>query len=171
MSGQSSRVLRHAPFCRLQLKRRAPKTMYHRRMHCLLPRKGAATLEFALVSPIVFFIVLASIQFAGLLMSQNVLTAAAREGGRVASMPSTVSDATVITAVQDRLSRGGVDPALISVVVGTPVVGTPTAWANLDTGDEVTVSVSGSMREMSWIGAVSIIPGTTLSSEITYERE
>ncbi len=166
MSGQSSRVLRHAPFCRLQLKRRAPKTMYHRRMHCLLPRKGAATLEFALVSPIVFFIVLASIQFAGLLMSQNVLTAAAREGGRVASMPSTVSNDTVIAAVQDRLSRGGVNPALISIDVDTP-----TAWANLDTGDEVTVSVSGSMREMSWIGAVKIIPSTTLSSQITYKRE
>ena len=167
MSGQSSRVLRHAPFCRLQLKRRAPKTMYHRRMHCLLPRKGAATLEFALVSPIVIFIVLASIQFAGLLMSQNVLTAAAREGGRVASMPSTVSDHTVIAAVQDRLSRGGVNPALISIKVDTPTE----EWENLDTGDEMTVSVSGSMREMSWIGAVSIIPSTTLSSEITYKRE
>ena len=122
--------------------------------------------DASLVTDQFFFVVLASIQFAGLLMSQNVMTAAAREGGRVASIPSTLSTDTVVSAVQDRLSRGGLNPALVTVNVDTP-----TAWDNLDTGDEVSVSVTCAMSDMSWIGAVSIIPSMNLSAEITYERE
>ena len=129
-------------------------------------RNGAATVEFALVVPIIFFIVLASIQFTGLIMSQNVMTAAAREGGRVASMPSTVSTGTVVAAVQDRLSRGGVNSTLVTVNVVTQ-----TPWVELDTGDEVSVSVSGAMSDMSLFGSVSIIPNTSMSAEITYQRE
>ncbi len=99
-------------------------------------------------------------------MSQNVLTAAAREGGRVASMPSTLSDATVIAAVQDRLSRGGLNPSLITVDVDAP-----TTWANLNPGDKMTVSVSGAMSDLSWITYINILPNAKLSAEITYKRE
>ncbi len=166
MNDQSSQVLRHTPFCRLQLNRRAPKITHHRRARCLLPRQGAATVEFALVSPIIFLIVLALIQFAGLIMSQNVLTAAAREGGRVASMPSTIADGTVIVAVRDRLRRGGLNPGPISISIDTAG-----PWAQLNSGDKVTVSVSGAMSDMSWIGAVSIIPNMNLSADLCYERE
>ncbi len=144
----------------------APSNNKSQKLCRRLRRKGAATVEFALVSPIIFFVVLASIQFTGLIMSQNVLTAAAREGGRVASMPSTVSTGTVVAAVQDRLSRGGLDPTLVTVNVITA-----TPWVDLDTGDEVSVSVSGAMSDMPWIGPVSIIPNTMMSAEITYERE
>jgi Flp pilus assembly protein TadG len=127
-------------------------------------RRGASLVEFAIVAPIVFFVCLALVQFAGLLMSQNVLTAAAREGGRVASLPSTTSNATVIAAVEQRLSRGGIDPDLVNVVVS------PTTFTGLKMGDDVSVTVSAQVSDMGWIWAVAP-PDAHLSAEITYDRE
>ena len=54
---------------------------------CRRSRHGATCVEFAFVAPIVIMMVFGLVHFAALLMSQNVLTAAAREGGRMASMP------------------------------------------------------------------------------------
>lgn len=128
------------------------------------PRGGASTVEFAIVAPVVFLVVLALIQFAGLLMSKNVLTAAAREGGRVASMPGTDSADTVVEAVQEYLQRGGLDPSSVTVSVN------PTSLSNVSTGDELRVSVSAPMNEMAWIWAIAP-PNSSLSAEVTYQRE
>jgi hypothetical protein len=120
--------------------------------------------EFAIVASIVFFLIFALIQFASLLMGQNVLTAAAREGGRAASLPSTVSSDTVVAAVEERLSRGGIDPNQVTVIV------TPTTLSTLNKGDEIQVSVSAPVSALGWIWAVAP-PAASLSAEITYDRE
>ena len=127
-------------------------------------RNGVSAVEFALVAPVVFLILLALIQFAGLLMSKNLLTAAAREGGRVASMPGTVSTDTVVAAVEDRLQRGGIDPSLVTVSVN------PTSLSSVTSGQELRVSVSAPISDMGWIFAIAP-PSANLSAEITYDRE
>ncbi len=127
-------------------------------------RKGASTVEFAIVAPIFFLVVLSLIQFAGLLMSQNVLTAAAREGGRVASMPSTLSTNTVVAAVKDRASRLGIAPDLVIVNVN------PTVLSDLDTGAELRISVSAPISDMTWFWAI-VSPNGNLTAELTYHRE
>ena len=121
-------------------------------------------MEFAIVGPIVFLVFLALIQFAGLLMSQNVITAAAREGGRVASLPGTVSSSAVVAAVNERLSRGGIQPAKVAVTV------TPTTVGALNTGDEVRVSVTAPLNQMGWVWVVAP-PNVNLSAQSTYDRE
>jgi hypothetical protein len=130
----------------------------------LARRRGAATLEFAIVAPIVFLLVLALIQFAGLLMKQNALTAAAREGARIASLHTTVSTDVVVAKVEERLTRGGIDPDVVAVDVN------PTTLGSLNTGDAVSVSVSSPMNEMVWIRVVSM-PDLNLSANIAYHRE
>ena len=127
-------------------------------------RHGASTLEFALVAPIVFLVVLALIQFAGLLMCQNVLTAAVREGGRLASLPNTVSSAAVIAAVQDHANRAGISPELVTVNVN------PTTLNNLPTGTEISISVSAPIRDLAWFWALAP-PNGNLTAESTYQRE
>ena len=127
-------------------------------------RRGASTVEFAVVAPVVFLVLLALIQFAGLLMSQNVLTAAAREGGRVASLPGTVSSQTVVDAVEDHLRRGGLEPNLFTVNVN------PATLTSVNTGDELRVSVAAPIRDMGWLWAIAA-PNGNLSAEITCERE
>ena len=127
-------------------------------------RKGVTTVEFAVVAPIVFFVLLALMQFAGLLMSKNVLTAAAREGGRLASMPSTVSTQTVESAVAGCLQRGGIDPNLCTIAIN------PTTLGNVTAGTELRISVSTPISDMGWIWAIAP-PSANLSVELTYERE
>ena len=127
-------------------------------------RGGAATIEFAIVAPIFFLLILGLVQFAGLLMSKNVLTGAARDGSRVAALPGTISTGTVIAHVEESLSRGGIDPSLVSVVV------TPAALANLNTGDEITVTLSAALCDMTWIWAIDL-PDITMSAQMTFQRE
>jgi Flp pilus assembly protein TadG len=120
--------------------------------------------EFAIVAPILFFLVLALFQFASLLMSQNLLTAVAREGGRVASLPSTVSRDTVVAAIEERLRASGIEPSSVTVNV------TPTALGDAQPGDELRVSVSAPLSSMGWIWVITP-SDASLSTEITYTRE
>jgi len=109
-------------------------------------------------------LVLALIQYASLMMSQNVLTAAAREGARVASLPSTGSTNFVVSAVEERLMCGGLEPNVVDIDVS------PTGLDGLKSGDEVSVSVSSPMSKMVWIGP--FVPSDRhLSAEIAYQRE
>ena len=127
-------------------------------------RRGASTVEFAVVAPIVFLILLSLMQFAGLLMSQNVITSAARTGGRMASLPVTESSSAVIAAVHADLQRGGIDPNVVSVSV------TPTILTDLEPGDEINVSVSASISDLGWIWVIAP-PDANLGAEISYQRE
>ena len=63
-----------------------------------------------MVAPVVILMLFALLQFVGLLLRQNVLTAAARDGARTASLPTVSATSDVIAAVEDRLSRGGINP-------------------------------------------------------------
>ncbi len=127
-------------------------------------QKGVATVEFAIVAPIVFFLVLALFQFAGLLMNQNVLSAAAREGARVASLPGTTSEDDVVAKVEERLSRGGIYPNVVDVDVN------PEVLSNLNSGEAIRVSVTSPMNKMVWIGP--FIPSNlNVSAQFACERE
>lgn len=142
-----------------------PGRRFQRRLRARRGRRsGASTVEFAIVAPIFFLTVLALVQFAGLLMNQNVLTAAARAGGRMASMPSTSSSSAVIAAAKDRAQRGGISPSSVTVTV------TPSTLGTLNAGDEIRVFVSAPISEMTWFWVLSS-PGGNLTSELTYLRE
>ncbi len=136
----------------------------HIRRRVKSKRCGASTVEFAVVAPIVFLILLAVMQFAGLLMSQNVLTSAARTGGRMASLPGTDSSSAVIAAVHAELQRGGIDPDDVSVNV------TPSTLIDLEPGDEINVTVSAPISDLGWIWVIAP-PDANLVAEISYQRE
>ena len=127
-------------------------------------RTGAATVEFAIVAPIVFLVVLGLVQFASLLMCQNMLTVAAREGARLASMSSTISKDLVVSEMEERLSHAGIDPNQVTINVN------PTNLGSLNTGDEVSISVSVPLSEMGWIWAIAP-PNANLTAEITHDCE
>ena len=130
-----------------------------------LRRRGATVLEFALVAPVVLFFFFAAVMFDGMLMSQNMLTAAAREGGRLASLPSANSQEAVIAAVQESLRQGGADPDCATIDVD------PTDLGSLSTGDEVTISVSLPLGKSTWFPLAGLVPDKSLSTEITFIRE
>ena len=70
--------------------------------------RGAALVEFALVLPLLLVVIAGIVDFAFLFQRYEVITNAAREGARLASLsaPFTYSDAQVNTRVRDYIKAG-----------------------------------------------------------------
>ena len=128
-------------------------------------RKGATVVEFAVVAPIVFLMFFSAIMFFGMITTQNTLTSAAREGGRLAALRSVTSQDVVIDKVKDFLQGTGVNPEWVTVNVD------PADMSSLDAGDEVSISVSLPMNKSTWLQYAEFQSGTNLTAEITYLRE
>lgn len=80
--------------------------------------RGAELVEFALVFPMLLLVIVGIMDFGLLFQRYEVLTAAAREGARVAILPG-YTDADVQARVNAYLTAGGMtQPATVSV--GTP---------------------------------------------------
>lgn len=83
-----------------------------RRLTC---ERGAELVEFALVFPMLLLVMLGIMDFGFLFQRYEVLTAAAREGARVAILPG-YSDADVTARVNAYLTAGGLTtPATVVV--------------------------------------------------------
>ena len=112
-------------------------------------RTGAAAVEFAVVAPIIFMVVIAMFELGRSLSIQQTLTNAAREGARQAILPTaTVSSVDQVVAgyVAASLSNGN------ATAVTTPDPSTA------DPGQLVTVTVTSDQTPMTrygmrWFGA------------------
>jgi Flp pilus assembly protein TadG len=134
-------------------------------------RRGAAVVEFAIVAPLFFLLIFGMIEFGRMVMVQQILTNAAREGARKAVLDgSTTADVTntVITHLND---------AKITVTTSNIVI-TPSNPATANYGDPVTVKVSVPFSEVSWLPApmmLSFLPAgktdITLSASTVMRRE
>ena len=88
----------------------------HPRPGLLACERGAELVEFALVFPMLLLVMVGIMDFGFLFQRYEVLTAAAREGARIAILPG-YTDADVQSRVTAYLTAGGLtDPA--TVVVG-----------------------------------------------------
>src|SRR5947207_5936953 len=95
-------------------------------------RRGAAIIEFALLAPVLFMLVLGMIEFGRVLMVAQLLTDAAREGGRLAVVAGSNTD-KVTSTVDSFLTNAGVNGAHTSV--------SPDPSA-ANQGDSITVTVT-----------------------------
>ena len=79
-------------------------------------QRGQALVEFALVVPMLVLVVIAIVEFSRIWETLNLLTSAAREGARVASLTNPVSTSQATTAAQNVLTAGGIStPPTITV--------------------------------------------------------
>jgi len=125
-------------------------------------RKGATVVEFAFVAPVLFLIVFGIIEFGRLLMVQQVLTNASREGARRAITESATST-EVEQLVNNYLTGGRVSGATVTV--------SPASLDSLDLGDPVTVSVSVPFDNVSWLPTPWFLSGRTLSAQSVMQAE
>jgi Flp pilus assembly protein TadG len=82
-------------------------------------RSGASAVEFAVVAPVFFLVVLGIIEFGRMVMVQQVITNAAREGARIAVLDSATA-AKVTQRVTDYLSAARLSGATISISPNPP---------------------------------------------------
>src|SRR5437660_11704767 len=92
--------------------------------------RGAAAVEFALVAPVFFILVFGLIEYGRLVMVQQVLTNAAREGCRVAIL-TTATTTSVTSTVTNYLTSAGISGS-------TPTVSPNPATAT--SGETITVT-------------------------------
>lgn len=123
-------------------------------------RKGAAAVEFAVVAPVFVLMLLGMMEYGRMLMVQQSLTAAAREGARLAVVDET-TEAEVKTLVKSFLASSGVtDPTVSVTSTGTAVHGQP-----------ITVSVSVPFDDVSWLSSPMFLGDKTLSSTASMRLE
>jgi Flp pilus assembly protein TadG len=128
----------------------------------LICRRGAAMVEFAVVAPIFFLMVLGMIEFGRAMMVQALLTNAAQQGARAGSLDGAqASDVTA--AVNSYLAAGGISGATSTATPSPPSSALP--------GSDVTVQVSIPYSSVSWLPAPSYLANATLSSTAIAKRE
>ncbi len=125
-------------------------------------RRGAAVVEFAVVAPIFLLLVLGMIEFGRVLMVQQMLINASREGARVAVLDgATTGD--VESTVDDYLDGSSISAANVTV--------TPDPPSNAGFGDPVTVRVTLPFDQVSWLPSPMYLSGYMITAESVMRRE
>ncbi|MEN0111963.1 MAG: TadE family protein [Planctomycetota bacterium] len=133
-----------------------------RRGRSALVRRGASAVEFAIVAPVFFLVVLGIIEFGRMVMVQQVITNAAREGARIAVLDSATT-ARVTQRVNDYLSAASLPAAAVTV---TP---SPPTSAGFD--EPVNVQVRIPFSAVSALSRPFMSGATVLTAESVMRRE
>jgi Flp pilus assembly protein TadG len=125
-------------------------------------RRAVAAVEFAVVAPFLVMLILGIIEFGRLIMLQQIVTNASREGARRAIVEA-ASVGEVQTIVSEYLTNAGVSDETIVI--------TPDTLVALGLGDPVSVEVTVPYGPNSWLPAPWFLGGTTLSAESIMRAE
>jgi len=118
--------------------------------------------EFAVVAPVFILLVFGMIEYGRMLMVQQVLTNASREGARRAVLDGTLTS-DVEAVINEYLASGSVSGASISV--------TPDPPSSAGFGEPVTVAISVPFDQVSWLPSPMFLGGKQLSSTTVMRRE
>lgn len=125
-------------------------------------RRGVTAIEFALVAPLFFVLILAFLEFGWAMMASGILTNAAREGARAGALDG-AQVADVTTAVNGYLNAAG----LPSV---TPTV-SPCPPSNAAAGQNVAVTASLTFSQISLLPVPKWLGDVTLAASSVVRRE
>jgi len=129
-------------------------------------RRGTAAVEFAVVAPLLFLvIVLPTFEFGRGLMVAELVTNAARSGCRVGILPGN-SNSTITSAVDTSLTSQGVKGATTMIKVNGAAADVSAAVP----GDTITVTVSVPYNNNSWIPG-QFLAGVNISGSQAMRRE
>ena len=132
---------------------------------CRRSRKGAAAVEFALVAPLFFLLILGMIEVGRALMVQQVITSASREGARLAVLDN-VSRAEVDATVERYLANATLAPETAQITV------TPEEPNDAGYDEPVTVTVQIGFDQVSWLPSpMFLVGGRNLSATTIMRRE
>ena len=119
-------------------------------------RRGATVVEFAVVAPLLFLFIFAMIEFGRMVMVEQILTNAAREGARRGILEQSTAT-EVETIVSDYLTESSISGATVSV--------SPEHFSQVGFGDPVTVTVFVPYSQVSWLPTSRFLGGTNLSAQ------
>ena len=126
-----------------------------------------AAVEFALVAPVFLLLVFSLFEFGRMMMVQQSLTNAAREGCREAVLATTINSSDVDKAVRDYLQS----ITSKATNTGTVRVTVPAGLADCAAGTELTVAVQVDYKDVTWIPLGYLGLNPTIHAEQTSRRE
>jgi Flp pilus assembly protein TadG len=129
---------------------------------CRINRRGAAAVEFAFVAPVFFLFVFGMIEYGRMVMVQQILTNASREGARQAVLDGATTSA-VTSAVNNYLTGSSVSGATVTIVPNPPT--------SAGYGQPVTVTVSVGFDQVSWLPSPMFLGGKTMIASSAMRRE
>jgi len=118
--------------------------------------------EFALVAPLFFLLVFGMIEFGRLVMVQQILTNASREGARMGVLDG-ASASDVTSAVNTYLSN--------STITGATVTIDPADPNSAGYGAPITVSVTIPFDQVSWMPSPMFLQGRVMQASAVMRRE
>lgn len=129
---------------------------------CRRNRAGAAVVEFAFVAPVFFLFVFGMIEFGRMVMVQQILTNASREGARVGVLDN-ASTSSVTTAVTNYLTNSTINGATVTISPNPP--------SGAGYGQPVSVTVSVPFSQVSWLPSPMFLGGKTMTANSVMRRE
>ena len=125
-------------------------------------RRAAAVVEFAIIAPLFFLLVFGMIEYGRMVMVQQIITNASREGAR--------------RAVLDGASASEVDTAVTDFCEGSSISGVtvecePAEPSTAAFGDPVTVTVSIDFVDVSWLPSPMYLGGQEMRASTAMRRE
>ena len=138
-------------------------TRQHRRNN----RRGTSAVEFAFIAPVFFLLVIGMIEFGRAMMVQQILTNAARQGARMATLDSTNNSSSptptsmVTSEVNSVLAAANVTGATTAISPSLPAAA----------GTDVSVTVSVPYMAVTWVPSPWFLSGATLSANCVMRRE
>jgi Flp pilus assembly protein TadG len=130
-------------------------------------QRGATLVEFAVVAPVLLFIVFGIIELSRTFMVKELLTEAARRGARAAIVVGATTS-QIQTSAQNCLTPVGISSEQVSISVNDAPLGSVNP-ATATAGAEMTVVVSVPATQVSWLPA-PIFVGGTISGQFTLRR-
>ena len=121
-------------------------------------------MEFAIVAPIFVIFVFGMIEYGRMVMVQQILTNASREGARIAVLEGSTRQ-EVIDAVVDYCNTGRVS------ITDAAVDLDPTDPATAEYGDPVTVTLNVAFRDVSWLPAPMYLGAANLTAASVMRKE
>lgn len=111
-------------------------------------RKGATTVEFAVVATVMFLMLFGLLEFGRVAMLKQSMTNAASEGVRRAALASTQNANDVISAIRGHL-KGSIaeaaNPAIVRISLN------PTNFSGIASGTTITIDVRANFADVSWL--------------------
>lgn len=125
-------------------------------------RRGAAAVEFAIVAPVFLIMIFGLVEFGRLVMVQQVITNASREGARSGILDGATTF-KVQAVVDNYLQTAAISGAIVTV--------TPDPPGSAGFGQPVTVNVRVGFDKVSWMPSPFFLKGATLTSTTVMRRE
>ena len=135
---------------------------------CRKHRRGAAAVEFAIIAPVFFLMILGMIEIGRGVMVQQIITNVSREGARLAVLPGTTT-AEVNNRVSTILRASGISGATTQILGETGDTIDP---QNSGYGAVIKVVVTVPFSSVSWLpGADKYLAGQDLTASTVMRGE